>query len=178
LVKVLQEPSIKREAMVKVAAIASKKESKEKTNIFIDCGEAMIVSHLIEARSPNWRRIPEEAGGMPCATVDSGQLLSAIKVSGIVSTYLHSKMVLNFERNKLSVEGHKKDNSSAKFSVPMTYSGDRVKAHVNRDCFTEMLKAMDGNICMSAPKEPNETIKITANEGKLTYVIMAPKSKD
>jgi hypothetical protein len=38
----------------------------------------------------------------------------------------------------------------------------------------EMLKVMKGHICMSAPKEPNVTMKITANEGKLTYIIMAP----
>jgi hypothetical protein len=36
-----------------------------------------------------------------------------------------------------------------------------------------MLQALNGDICMYAPQEPHAAMKITANAGKLIYVIMA-----
>jgi DNA polymerase III sliding clamp (beta) subunit (PCNA family) len=175
LLKALKEKSIHYPKPLKLSFVASKKDDPAKTNLLLDAGDVRFCTKLVEARSPQWKHIVAGAGGMPCATVESGQLLSAIKNAGIVASTAYSGMNLTFERNKLTVSGKKKDGISAELTVPMTYSGKKVKIELNRDCFTAMLQAMNGNICIYAPTELGGVLKVDVNDGKFVYVIMCMK---
>jgi hypothetical protein len=123
VLRVLKEQSIKHPGYVKMAFIASKKDSTTKTNVFLECGDAMIVSHVLDARTPPWHSVVADAGGMPCAMVDSGKLLAAVKDSGIVSTPAYTYMSLTFQRNKMLVAGRTKGGTTVESTVPMPVVG-------------------------------------------------------
>jgi len=175
LLRALREKSINYPKHLKMAFIASKKEDPAKTHFLLDAGDVRFCSKLVEARSAPWQHIVAGAGGKSCATVESGQLLAAIKTTGIVASTAYSGMQMSFDRNKLTVSGQKKDGKFAELSVPMTYSGKKVKIELNRENFTAMLQAMKGNICMYAPAKPGGVLKVDVNDGKFTYIIMTIK---
>jgi DNA polymerase III sliding clamp (beta) subunit (PCNA family) len=155
--------------------VASKKDDPAKTHLLMDAGDMRFCSRLVETRSQPWKGIVASAGGKTPATVDSGELLAAIKKTEIVASTAYSGMNLTFDRNKITVSGKKKDGNSVELSVPMTYSGKKVTMELNRECFTAMLKAMSGNIYIYAPKESAGVLKVDVNDGKFVYVLMTMK---
>jgi len=175
LLKALREKSIQYPPLIKLAFLATKEKDPAKTLLLLSAADVTFCSQLVDVKTAQWKFIVKDAGSTSEAVVQSGQLLAAIKCAGIVSSSRHSRLCLIFERNKLTVRGYKKDESSAELAIAMKYGGEKMEFELDRDCFVSMLQAVSGDIWMYLPQEPDDTLKVMANDKKLTYVIMTMK---
>jgi len=176
--KILKDKSLKRVDKVKMAAGVNDDRQTTGTVLF-QCGDFTLFSRLCEGRFPKWRSIIPKADDMICATVNCGELRTAVNnVKGVI-TNLAPGVYLTFEKGRLTLIGEGKEVGKTKKAIPLTYTGRKMMFKIDESFLTALLKVLDVKTTLSVylPTDGGDPILIRCADG-YHYVVMPMSYKD
>jgi len=144
----------------------------QKTHVKIECGDITLLSRLIDGRFPAWKTVIPQSKHVPCAIVESGKLLDAIKKAGIVSTSLYRGIIMSFERGRLILSGRGEGIGKTRLTMSLSYDGDNRILKLDQKMLASVLQVLSGDVSIYIP-EDGKAAKFTVDG--LSYVLMPMK---
>ncbi|HZZ81486.1 MAG TPA: DNA polymerase III subunit beta [Gemmataceae bacterium] len=118
-----------------------------KNEVFIQVGETVIYSRLVEGRFPDYKQvIPKD--GMQSANLVAGPLNTAIRQASIMAED-DGCVDLRFAKQRLSVKAQGAESGKSNVELPVDYAGKESNVAFNPSYVTEMLRVLEPDASMT-----------------------------
>jgi len=120
---------------------------------------------------PQWRRHVPQTKEMACATVNCGELYTAMKsVQTATPKVSEPKVALTFERGKLTLEAQDKESKTMTLAVPLSFDG-QATVRINPAHLTDMLAVLDFGSSLSIHLTGDQPVMVKTDDD-FTYLTM------
>ncbi len=129
-----------------------------------------VSSVLVEGHFPKYEDvIPSDCDRK--VTVQSGEMLSAVKRSALLTSEESKAIRLHFGPGKLIMTGRAPEQGEASVELPVHYTAEPMEIGFNPVFLTDVLKVVDGEEIDMEFKDPNRP-GLFRREGEYLYVVM------
>ena len=138
------------------------------------CNGITLKTSLIQGRFPKWREIiPMADKNDAPAKITCGTLLPAVLKAQVATHDDYPGVEFAFTERRLTLQGQGRETGIAKIAVPVSFKGEPIKTTLSAKFMTGFLRVLppDAKLSFFVPPD-NEPVKITADDGDYTYVIM------
>ncbi|MCH2546118.1 MAG: DNA polymerase III subunit beta [Alphaproteobacteria bacterium] len=146
--------------------------SVSESKIRFVCGNAVLVSKLIDGTFPDYDRVIP-SGNDKIMEVDANQFSNAVDRVSVIASDKSRGVKLKIEQGKLTLSANSPENGTANESLEVTYGADPIEIGFNSRYLLEMMSQIEGDTAqfVLADASSPAIVRDSADIGAL-YVIM------